>query len=275
MNSERRFFVKSLVVVAALSVMSSVLPVRQLGASEDIDRFEWKGPIGRSEALRIENPFGDVRLRYGGDAGEIEVLSVMQQLRPDGIRLETRVIEGDDGLTIDVGWAEKPGVENPPRPAGDRSRADLAVLVPRGASVEVDAPSGLIETRGVHGDVVLRSDTGEIRIHRHFGAVSASTGSGPISAVLLTGQTGEAQRFSSRTGPIEIWVSADAKLNTVLKTSEAITTDFSIDIEHRDGEEPDTIGRAVLGGGGPELRIESLRGDVALRRVELPQESAE
>ncbi len=244
-------------------------------ATDGIQRFEWKGPIGRSEALRIENPFGDVRLRYGGDAGEIEVLSVMQQLRPDGIRLETRVIEGDDGLTIDVGWAEKPGVENPPRPAGDRSRADLAVLVPEGAAVTVETLEGLIETRGVHGGAVLRSRTGNIRIHKHVGAVSAMTDDGSIAAVLLTGTTEEEQVFESRTGPVEIWVSADARLDVTLETSGSITTDFSIEIEHHDEKEPDKIGRAVLGAGGPELRIRSRRGPVALRRVATPRKGEE
>ncbi len=242
-------------------------------AAEDFQRFSWKGPIGEAGMLRVENPFGDVRLRHGGDSGEVEVAAVMQQLRPDGVHLETKVFEIEGALFVTVVWASKPGVEVLPRPEGDRSRADLAVLVPSGSKIVVDAPNGLVETRGVHGDADFRTRTGDIRIHRHFGAVSASSETGLIEAVLLTGETDQSQIFESLTGSIEVWVRADAKHRATVTTSGAITTDFTMEITHEDDQEPDKIGHAVLGGGGPELRLESRRGSLALRRVAQSRQS--
>ncbi len=236
-------------------------------SAEDFQRSNWKGPIGEAGVVRVENPFGDVRLRHGGDDGEVEVAAVLQQLRPDGVHLETRVLEKDGALVISVVWASKPGVEVPVRPEGDRSRADLAVMVPSGSEIVVDAPDGLVESRGVHGDADFRTRTGNIRVHRHFGAVSASTETGSIEAVVLRGETDQNQVFESLTGAIEIWVSADAKHRVTLTTSGSITTDFTLEISHRDDHEPDKVGRAVLGGGGPEIRMESRRGSLALRRV--------
>ncbi len=236
-------------------------------SADTLQRSNWKGSIGEAGVVRVENPFGDVRLRHGGDDGEVEVAAVLQQLRPDGVHLETRVLERDGALVVSVVWASKPGVEVPARPEGDRSRVDLAVLVPSGSKIVVDAANGLVETRGVHGDADFRTRTGDIRIHRHFGAVSASTETGSIEAVLLRGETDKAQVFESLTGSIEIWVAADAEYRVTLTTSGSITTDFTLEISHRDDQEPDKVGRAVLGGGGPEIRMESRRGSLALRRV--------
>ncbi len=260
-------------------VASLVLSLLGIGsvaaASGDLDRFSWKGPIGKARVLRVENPFGDVRLRHGGDTGEVEVAAAVQQLRPDGVHLETQVFESEGALVVTVVWAAKPGVEMPPRPEGDRSRADLAVLVPSGSKIVVVAPDGLVETRGVHGDAEFRTQTGDIRIHRHFGAVSASSETGSIEAVLLTGETDKSQVFESLTGSIEVWVGADAKHHATVTTSGSITTDFTMDITHQDDREPDKIGHAVLGGGGPELRLISRRGSLALRRVAIARKTTE
>ncbi|RLE17386.1 MAG: hypothetical protein DRJ65_22850 [Acidobacteria bacterium] len=263
------------VIGGTLFVIAGLIVGSVSTAAQDLDRFSWKGPIGEAGVLRVENPFGDVRLRHGGDTGEVEVAAVMQQLRQDGIHLETQAFESDGALVVTVVWASKPGVEAPERPEDDRSRADLAVLVPRGSKIVVDAPNGLVETRGVHGDADLQTSTGDIRIHKHFGAVSASSETGSIQAVLLTGETDKAQVFQSVTGSIEIWVNANAKHQAVVTTSGSITTDFTMEISHRDNEEPDKIGKAVLGDGGPELRLISRRGSLALRRVAIARKTTE
>ena len=57
---------------------------------------------------------------------------------------------------------------------------------------------------------------------------------------------------------------ADAAHRATLTTSGSMTTDFTIDITHHDDAEPDKIGTAVLGGGGPELTLSSRRGSIGL-----------
>ena len=129
--------------------------------ADDFQRFSWRGEIAGSRVLRVQNPFGDVRLRYGGDAGQVEVAAVMQQLRSDGVYLVTRTEEHDGVLVVSVDWASKPGLPLSLRPEGDLSRAGLAVLVPRAVTTIVDAPNGLVETRGIHGDVELHTESGD------------------------------------------------------------------------------------------------------------------
>lgn len=263
------------VIRGMLCVVAVVMVSLLSAAADEVQRSSWKGPIGERGMLRVENPFGDVRLRSGGGSGEVEVAAVIQQLRSDGVHLETQVFEREGVLVVAAQWASKPGFDVPPRPDGDRSRADLAILVPNGTSIVVEALNGLVETRGVHGDASLSTEGGDIRIHRQFGSVSASTEAGSIQAVLLKGESDKAQVFESLTGMIEVWVSAEAAHRATLKTSGSITTDFTIEITHHDDAEPDKIGAAVLGSGGPELTLSSRRGPLALRRVPTARKSVD
>jgi len=269
----KRFIATKLPLVFLCLICPAILPSTAFPQGNQIERHQWKGPVGKSGRLRIDNPFGDVRLRYGGISGEVEILSVMQQLRTDGMRLITRNLQTEDGLLILIEWDVKPGETPPPRPADDRSRADLAVLVPTNIEVEVDAPIGLIEAEGIHADLDLHTRSGRIRVNEHSGAVSASSDDGSIKAVLQTEKTSRHQVFTSKTGPVEIWVPADTRNTVVMRTSGTITSDFSINITYNDHEEPAKTAKAVLGKGGPEIRIESLRGPLSLRRVIVPKKT--
>lgn len=239
----------------------------------DLQRFSWKGAIGEDAKLVIDNPFGDVRLRYGGDSGEVEIAAVLQQLRPDGVPLEIRTEHRGGALVISVGWAAQGQTQPSPRPESDRSRADLAVFVPGGASVVVDAPIGLVEAKELHADLDLRSRTGDVQVREHHGAVDASTDSGRVEMVLLDGVTDRDQTVTTVTGPIDVWIGAESRHRVTVTTSAAITTDFTMEIEHHDGEEPDKVGRAVIGGGGPAIVLESRRGNISLRRVATSREA--
>ena len=232
-----------------------------------VERATLFGEVAAGGHLTVDNPFGDLRLRHGGVAGKVEVAAVLQHLRPDGIRLEVRLVEVDGGLTVTVGWPSKPDWTPPPPPPGDRSRVDLAVMVPAGVVLSASTGGGLIETRGMHCDATFRTDSGAVTVNKHDGAVSATSDQGKITAVLLAGVTEAAQAFTTVTGDIEVWIKPAAVHRARLATSGAITTDFSIDIENRGAEEPDKVGLALVGGGGPELSLTSRRGDLALRRL--------
>ena len=87
---------------------------------------------------------------------------------------------------------------------------------------------------------------------------------------LLSGVTKAPQSLSTATGAVTVFVPADADLDFGITTSGAITTDYSLDIEHHDHQEPDKIASARIGAGGPKLTLASTRGSVALRRVAVP-----
>ena len=54
-----------------------------------------------------------------------------------------------------------------------------------------------------------------------------------------------------------------------------MTTDFSLKVDYRDGEEPDKSAVAVLGEGGPDIFLFSRIGDLSIRRLPVVQRAEE
>lgn len=248
-------------IAALTGALILMLIVLEAGETE-LERKQWKLPVKEGVLMTARNDFGDVRLRKGGRNREMEVFAVFQQLREDGVRLEAEI--RDDEFSIQ--WAHKPGKNPPPRPAGDRSRVDLVIRVPEGTELMVETEGGLIEAKGLRADLDLRSRKGEIRFSGVQGRVRADNKIGSITGVLMPGIVKREEVFRTRSGAIELWLSPDAHRTVLLRTSGKMTTDFSLEIEHHDGEEPEKYARAEVGGGGSEIRLYSKIGDLSIRR---------
>lgn len=232
-----------------------------------LDRDSWSGPIAPGSSVRVENPFGDIRLRHGGSEGNIEVAAILQQLAVDGSKLVLEIEITDETASVSIVRYDHLGarVEHPPR--GDRARADLAVMVPEGAATRAETTTGLIEAHGVHNDIDLHTDSGTIRVAKNHGRITARSAGGEMEITLEPGATKKPQSFSSVTGPITVFTAPSNDLDITMATSGAFITDFSLTVEHRDRNEPNKIATTVVGAGGAALVMESKRGDLALRRV--------
>ncbi len=243
-----------------------------LSKTAGLERFSWREAVGSARSVKILNPHGDVRLRFGGYRGELEVAAVLQQLRPDGTKLEVRVVGDDEVITVTVEPASKSGepVAELLRDTTDRSRVDLAVMVPKALTVSARTERGMVECHGVKSDATLETTRGDIFVRKTSGCVNGRTEMGKIQVVLLPGVTESAQTFQSVTGDISVYVADTANLDVTLATSGEITTDYSVRIEHRDHEEPDKIAVARVGAGGRDLDLRSKRGSLKLRRLPVP-----
>jgi hypothetical protein len=240
-------------------------------ASDVVERTSWEGKIVTSSQLEVTNPFGDLRFRYGGPDRTVGVSAVLQQLDSDGSRLVLQVDDSSDPATISV--VRAPGVGPRPAPAADAtSRADIVVLVPSGFAVQARTDHGLLECSGLESDVDLETVSGPIRVRGTQGRVTAHSNRGSITVNLVAGATKKLQRITTVTGSIEVWATDSSNLDVTLATSGRLITDVSMQVEHRDREEPDKLASAIVGGGGARLELASLRGDLSLRRkIELEQ----
>lgn len=242
-------------------------------AADPVERASWRGELTGSSLLEVSNPFGDLRLRYGGASRTVEVAVALQQLDPAGSRLELVVNEKADPATVRV--VRNAAAEPPPATHGeDQSRADMVVLVPRGIAVRASTDRGLAESVGLESDVELETSAGKIRVRSTRGRVAARSERGEISAMLLAGVTKAPQRFSTVTGSIEVWVTDSCEFDVALATSGRLITDFSMQVEHHDREEPDKVGTAKVGAGGQPLELRSRRGDLSIRRLLEPDQLA-
>jgi hypothetical protein len=256
---------RSALTLAALLVLIALPTSAQ--RPQDLARDSWSGPITPGSVIRVDNPHGDTRLRHGGSESNLEVAAILQQLATDGSRLELQVDIGDDEAVITVARIKLDGTVTTEVPRGDKARADLALMIPEGTTVVVRGGTGLVEARGVRTDVDLSTTSGTIRVAGTRGAITAHSDRGAVEITLETAVTKQPQKLSSITGPITVFTSSDNDLDVTMATSGSLTTDFTLEVDHRDNEEPNKTAAATVGRGGHSLEITSKRGDLALRRV--------
>lgn len=229
-----------------------------------VERAVWVRQVGAGISILVDNPFGDVHLRSSGPGGVLDVSAVMQQLAPDGARLDLDVDPGSAAVAVRIVRTVDPGLAEP---VDDRSRADLAVLAPDGATVAVTTDTGAVESKGVQGALVISTRSGPITVRQKRGGLSLRSEGGDIVAFLEPGATTAPESFATVTGAITVWLRDAADADVALATSGAITTDFSITVEHHDHAEPDKSAHTAIGAAGRSVTMTSRRGDLALRRL--------
>ncbi len=147
------------------------------------------GPHRPGSAIRVDNAFGDVRLRHGGSEGNLEVAAILQQLSIDGSKLVLSVDVTDDAAVVTIVRYDHEGNPAPQAPRGDKARADLAIMVPEGFPIRVETDNGLIEARGVRTDIDLNTSGGTIRVAQHHGGINARSEGGTMEITLLPSVT--------------------------------------------------------------------------------------
>lgn len=223
---------------------------------------EFKLAVGQS--VLVDNPYGSVYLRFGGYEHQLGLHSTLQQ--PDGAAA-IAFAPRDRGAHFEIA---------PRLPEGSMlargQRLDLVIYVPESHAVRVRTESGVIESRGVRSELDLRSAAGDIAVRGGNGSVQAETGEGSIEVAFAhSAPPGSHQRLATRTGYIQVGVTDDLHAEVRLATSAPFTTDFSLSVSHRNGEEPNKTAVAVVGkpADGDQravLELSSLRGDIRLLR---------
>ena len=241
-----------------------------VSAQEDAPEFwektneTWFETVAEGGTVSVDNPHGNIWVRFGGYEDQVEIIATIQRLEPDLPRLTVQREPGTGRLDVRVRVERKAG-DPSPEPER-RDRIDLVLFVPIGRRVELSTLDDAIAVKGLKGDLQVRTVKGDVTLRKIEGAVDILSERGKTTAILGTGVTDGAQRFESVTGDIEVTLYEDAVHDLRLATSGRISTDFSLEIEYRRFEEPGKHGKAVLGGGGPELSMTSKRGAIALLR---------
>lgn len=214
--------------------------------------------------IDVVNPYGDVNVRFGGYEHAFDMHTTLQQ--PNGAaRIEMTPVERGGRFVVE-----------PRLPAGvalaDGQRLDLVLYVPKGHALTVRTDFGTIDSRNTKSDIDLGSKTGNIFVRGNDGMVVAESTEGNITATLtVAARPGSRQRFASRTGKVSVEVTDAMNLEALLSSSNPFATDYSLQVEHLDGQEPNKRARAVIGKPGEgkdkaEMALESLVGDVRLTR---------
>ena len=247
---------------AALSTGDSAQQETQTMQEPQRRDDSFKLPAG--QAIQVDNPYGSVYLRFGGYEHQLDIRSTVQQ--PDGAAVITFLPMARDGR-FNVAPLLPEGVV-----LAEGQRIDLVLYVPQAHPVTVRTAAGVIESRGVKSDIDLTTDSGEIAVRGTDGTVQARTGDGRIEVTLEDrARPGSVQRIVSRTGTVTLNVSDKLDAEVRLSTSHQFSTDYSLAVEHRDGQEPNKVATAVVGApksgkDKAQLVLESLVSEIRLQR---------
>jgi hypothetical protein len=218
-------------------------------------RSGFKALLASTQAITVRNDFGDVRLRFGGFEHQLEYTAVAQA--PKDAPLPQVQYDGAQALIS----TQLPG-GNPVA----RQRVDLVVFVPAGHAVSVQTLAGLVEMRGLHSDVKVRSDGGAIQARGVQGALDFETGTGAIEVALEPNKTLLRQSLVTRTGVITASFPTDFVGSLNVATSALISTEYSVLVSPQPGQEPNKIGAVKFDDGAQQLLMHSKRGELRLFR---------
>ena len=243
-------------------------PSLEPGKAAQQGDFEWRGRLAQGQTLRIQGVNGPIEATLASGS-EVEVRAVKREGRRGNAEDVTiEVVEHDGGVTICAIYPSKDRDKPNECRANGRGRnnvnnndirVEFTVRVPAGVNFVGRSVNGDIEAHGLRSDVDAATVNGDIEVSTS-GAAEARTVNGNVRASL--GSLTEDLEFSTVNGQITVelpsGVSATVHAGTV---NGSIETDFPLTVQGRWG--PREM-RGTIGGGGPELSLETVNGSIRL-----------
>lgn len=230
----------------------------------EIERREHYVTVPAGTLVVLDNAFGDVRVRFGGYAGLVELRAVMQQFETEGPRLEVESRPEGDTLRLTVGERAAPEAAlSTARRPGQKKRADLVLFLPQGVDLRVTTTFGEIEMRGLKSQVAAKTESGTIHARKVGGDLELSTVDGAIVATLEDLGRLTPQRLSSERGDITLYLKERSHFTCRVATNGLLSTDFSLTVE----PSPEGTGKqalAKIGKGTTPVEAKTTEGHVRL-----------
>ncbi len=236
-------------------------------ATFEIERSSWLGEVNEDQSLVVSNNFGNVNCRFGGSEGQVEILATIQHFASEGPRLEVAALTTKNEVRATVGFREQADGELIVEPDPDQlKRADLVVFVPESRNLEVLSRDGMIDCRGVRGDVTATATSGAVLVRGTTGRVVASTGSGGVTVLFSPHGSKRIQRVKTISGKIEVHIPANAHMEVRVETQGEISSDFKMNLTADGSNGLPRRGVAVIGSTGSELELNSKTGSIGIVR---------
>jgi hypothetical protein len=270
-----------------LITLGSLAPVRPLTAAQpEVIRksLSWT-PSAKAHVLELSNINGDVRI-VAEDRSDVAVIASRTVTRqgaagdagpvPDFRQDTDRVLVCGDGQrcgcnlppTRDGGWWDEDRT---------RVRVDFDVHVPESVTLDVCVVNGRsLTVEGTDGPYTIRNVNGAIDLVGVRGAGRVSTVNGDVTASFERAPTAAAT-FKTVNGRVDLSMPAKLAADLRLTTLHGgVYTDFDTaplpvtpTTERRDGRFIYRADRSIpvrVGGGGPEITVETVNGDIRVRK---------
>jgi DUF4097 and DUF4098 domain-containing protein YvlB len=239
--------------------------------AERAEDFRWSGHVARGKTVEIKGVNGDVEATAGGDA--VEVTAVRTARRSDPSKVEIKVIEHPEGVTICALYPTPASSDRPnecaPGRGGRMSTRDddtsvrFTVKVPAGVRFAGRTVNGDVGATGLTADAEARSVNGSVKLEAG-GAADAETVNGGVHVRMGRTDWDGTLKLRTVNGGITVELPADASTEVSAKTvNGGIDTDFPLTVT---GRISNRQLRGTLGGGGRTLDLETVNGGIRLRK---------
>ncbi|HEX3558390.1 MAG TPA: DUF4097 family beta strand repeat-containing protein [Pyrinomonadaceae bacterium] len=241
-------------------------------AEPEQGEFRWHGPVAAGRVVEIKGVNGSIEATPSS-GGEVEVVAVKRARRsnPDDVRIE--VVQHGEGVTICAVYPNvegqrantcAPGNEGHMSTRDNDTSVEFTVRVPAGVRFTGRTVNGKVEADNMSADVEATTVNGNVNVST-VGLARAKTVNGSITAVMGRADWSDELEFKTVNGSIELSFPASLSAEVEAKTLNGqISTDFPLTVQG-------TFGRrhlsGTIGGGGRELRLETVNGSVQIRRA--------
>ncbi len=286
----RKISLLALLLGAAMPLLSACSTMRAVGqtrnrARDDDSRsdshsetpFTWSGTVAQGRWVYVRNLNGRVRVEEGsGSKVEVTAEKRWRSGDPRDVQISVRQIGGGSGDVIVCAlWNERSSCdEDGYHSRGDNwnwfnnSRRDVQVEftihLPRGVKINASTVNGGVEIDGASSSVVAHTVNGSIEARSTGGSVSAHTTNGnlTISSPMLDGDRNE---YTTTNGSISLELPASVNAEIDMRTVNGrLSSDFPLTVE---GSFSPRRLHAMLGRGGPTLRLSTVNGSIRLRKL--------
>lgn len=270
------------------ALLLAILPALALAQLEE-KTTEHRSYSGVQEFI-VDNVTGDIEVTAGpGNSVQVQIDKTLRAESADRMALakkEISLAETRQGglvrLLVDGPFRCHCGddsIQFHGRPLY-RFAYNFKVQVPKNIALELHTVNGSrIFVRGTSGDFKISNVNGEIEMRDVAGSGSVSTVNGPVTVTFARNPTA-ATSFKSVNGTLDVSFVAGLNADARMKTMHGgMFTDFPVTAlpvaamqpERRDGKfvwKSDRMTAVRIGRGGPELRFETLNGDVLIKSRE-------
>lgn len=248
---------------------ATVLAFAAGGASAQEDTWSWSAQMGSGDQLTVRNITGNIHVvRASGGAADVRAQKT--GTRQDFDRVAVHVERESDGYTICAVYDPRDDETCESRRNRDHDNIDASVdfevSLPDGVGLSVTSVTGDVEVAGVRSRVDVKTVSGDVEVSTSETA-SASTVSGDVDVSMGNGDWDDLS-FHSVSGDVTIALPDGIGTEVDFASlSGDLDSDFDITTRGRGHRWIGSHVQGVIGGGGRNLDVNTVSGDLRLRRT--------
>lgn len=267
---------KTIMVGLGLGLMASCI-IQPVGLRAQEDSFQWAGGMSQGQTLEVKGISGSIRARLArGDRAEVVAhkrgnsqdfgeVAVEMEETPDGVVVCAVYGSWNHNKGHCAGGSQSDPDWNRHRNVSIDVEVDYEVRVPAGVALQGSTVSGEVRAEGLRSDVEASSVDGSVKIST-TGRARGNTVSGNLEIEMGDAGAGD-MAFSTVSGDITLWLPADFGATLEFQSlSGAFHTDFDLALLRQRSRWIGSSIEGTIGGGGRRLSLETVSGDVEVRR---------